>query len=238
MTRIPSPRLASGPLQRAASAAALLFSLAVAGCGGAQAPECAYESDCGERAICDAGVCREVDCVTHGDCVPGQYCTDDHTCEAGCSNDLDCPAGSTCDEDAHSCVPYGCRNTQLDCALGERCDKETGTCKKDNRPHCRACDAGAIANTCGTDNATCFVWNVDDTRGCSNDNHCADGWMCDYFDAFSQYCHQDRCLMKCNPDAPNSCPRGFDCVQGLDSTQPNVAYCYADCNYLTENGFY
>jgi len=210
---------------------AMLFALLLACGGGAQ--QCLYTSDCDDGFVCDeTGACIVAECSGNSDCGVGTYCNADNVCTAGCSEDLDCDAGTTCNVESHQCVEYGCRTTELDCALGQYCETSTGECKDDDRGHCNICDVDGGANQCG--NGTCVIWNVFDT--CTNDNQCGADETCDLF-IEGRLCHQDRCLLTCDPNAELNCPRGLTCTVGVLVDEPNTAYCIGDCDYLKESGF-
>jgi len=88
-----------------------------------------------------------------------------------------------------------------------------------------------LLSACGG-SGTCFVFQQGDT--CNNDSQCPSGWYCDQF-AFGEpkYCHEDFCMVTCNLNDAEPCPRGYQC--GLvGATNPNN-YCYAECSWLNEN---
>lgn len=205
-------------------------------CGGQQAAECTYDSQCGELAICqgEPGVCVSVDCLESADCATGSYCSSAYRCDPGCGTDRDCDAGKLCNVNTHVCESTGCRSTELDCALGQYCDPSDGKCKQDDRGHCQdLCDAATEVSCSGQ--RACAVMSTG--ASCGNDNHCEDGWNCDTFAGGASVCHLDYCAIQCDPDAEQTCPRGMSCFQGVRYDKPNLAYCVGDCAYLTDNGF-
>lgn len=205
--------------------------LALAGCGKKDAgSQCHDNGDCGSLQACIDNTCRDVQCVTSADCEIHQFCTNKHMCLNGCASDSDCEAGESCDTTAHKCVAYGCRSSQLDCDYGQVCDTESGECNSAGQALCQSCDAASLGNQCGR--GSCFVVGVGSS--CRKDADCESGWSCDYFGAgYGSLCHQDFCMTTCNPNAADPCPRGFECTDGGDGKY----YCYADCGYLTSNGY-
>ena len=216
----------------------LLLSILFA-CGGAGGTSngavCVDNGQCGEGQACVEEVCTDVACTSSASCDLGEFCSDKNwTCEAGCLSDSDCSAGSTCNTEKRECEEYGCRSTQLDCEIGELCDveqtEEYGECYEDTRAHCQVCDAGN--NSSCPNNASCFVFELGDN--CRRDSDCPDGWTCDMMADFQNYCHRDRCLVECNPNNANACPRGYQCG---DTSGFGDYHCIADCAYLDEGGY-
>ena len=200
------------------------------GCNNEKAPECVDNGQCPEGNACVQNACEEVSCLTSAECDINQFCNPFYECEGGCETSDDCTAGETCKD--HVCDVYGCRSTNLDCEYGEYCDTSSGECKTSSKPHCESCDAAATSS-CGS-NATCYIWEVDDGT-CTGDRDCEDGWYCDNIEsATSKNCHQDFCVVDCDPDDENACPRGFTCQ---DATGLGAYGCIADCSFMIENGY-
>jgi len=177
--------------------ASLALLLAFAGCKQhGSSGDCVDDGDCAEGQACVNKACQVVDCVSTADCGIEQYCAKaDHTCVDGCEGDEDCPAGDSCDVGAHSCVPYGCRETQLDCDYGEVCNQDTHVCEKAQGPYCKTCDPFS-AGGCGQ-HGTCYVIDY-------------------YYDAY--------CFVDCNPDlGSDACPRGYEC-QDATGLGDNVCF--------------
>lgn len=170
--------------------------------------ECEDNAGCAEKQICSekSHQCLDVGCVTSADCGLSRYCdTKAHQCAEGCLSTDDCRAGEKCNAVSGTCAPYGCRSTQLDCAYGEFCNTETGQCYKPSQEYCESCNA-ARETTCGG-NTMCIYYQGDRPQ---------DGW----------------CIVECNLNAADPCPRGFECVEN-----PGFNYCQADCAWILENGY-
>lgn len=213
----------------------LLLSLClvgVVGCKGNKGAACTYRSDCADLEACVDGTCEAVECFDSTDCAEGKFCTQGRTCKAGCGSDLDCVAGETCN-DNNECAVYACRDTELDCAYGQYC-QSSGECVDSKKPHCDTCDA-TINVDCGDNDTACVVWDAPKTCN-GSDSDCPSGYACDLFPDFQYYCHQDRCLVTCDPDDADPCPRGFACIDGILEGDPN-AYCVGDCDYMSDNGY-
>ena len=220
---------------RPAAIPALGLVLLLSACTKKAAPlaegECATAEDCADGLQCIDAACVQVDCTTSAECPFNSYCdVQAYTCVDGCREDADCLAGFACDDVANTCVETGCRDTQLDCAYGELCDEATGECVEDTRAHCQTCDAlSTNPNQC--DGGDCFYWGGE---ACNSAADCDPGYECEQVPGLGKICHADYCLVTCNPSVEDACPRGFECG---DVTGMGDNYCYADCNYMTQNGY-
>jgi len=214
----------------------LLFMLLACGGPSAGVTPCVDNGQCSEGQACVQDTCVAVECTSSSSCDLGQYCNETSwTCVGGCGDDSDCAAGETCNTESKECEEYGCRTTQLDCEIGEFCEtdessQDFGECYEDTRDHCQTCDSGD-RNAC-SNNSDCWIFEVGDT--CRGDSDCPSGQSCDLMSDFSFRCHVDRCLVECNTNQPDSCPRGFACqdITGLGDER-----CVADCTYLDEEGY-
>ena len=213
----------------------LSFLLLFTACSTAtRAPQCVDNGQCDEGQACQEGTCIVAECLNSSECALGEFCSPKHfSCKPGCMDNTDCFAGEECDVDSRTCVAYGCRSTELDCAAGEFCDTDPnsntyGECYKDNVNHCKTCDIDR--NNCPT-GMECFISELGDS--CWTDQDCPAGQTCDLMSDFNFYCHTDRCLNGCSPNAKNSCPSGFQCI---DLSGIGDFYCLADCEYLKDNG--
>lgn len=176
-------------------------------CSGGSNLRCVDDGDCDGIAVCnEVGLCQQVECTMPEHCNLGYTCGDENSCVTGCSGDDDCFAGETCGSSGQ-CEAYGCRSTQLDCALGETCNTATGQCEVDPDPHCeQGCTATAFGNTCEQQ---------------SPGAECA---------CFDEDCIDTYCLVTCNPNDADPCPRGYSCAQVFTNTTQN--FCYADCELI------
>mgnify|MGYP000847631655 CR=1 FL=1 len=212
---------------------ALILASLLAGCsssakdtepGGA----CASAEDCPNDLQCIAEQCIDVQCTTSAECPFESYCDQqNYACVDGCREDGDCLSGDVCDAVSNTCVGSSCRDTELDCAYGQYCNTDTGECYDDTREHCKSCDVTATNNQCGS--GECFFYQGDT---CNNSGDCDDGYTCSNVPGYGKICHADFCLMSCNPNQADACPRGFDCIDFGTG-----GYCNADCIYMTENGY-
>ena len=199
------------------------------GCSGPEVAEgCEYHSDCPDGSLCEDEECEEVECTSSEDCQPGYFCAARFECAPGCEDDTDCAAGESCNEQ-NQCAEYGCRTTELDCAYGEFCDQDLGECYEDDAPHCAECDINATNTQCGGE-GDCFYL---DGGSCTSDSDCEEGYSCDTV-GFDRICHADICLVTCNPNAEEPCPRGYQCG---DVTGLGDYYCFADCVWLRNEGY-
>lgn len=213
----------------------IMFLAAVlAGCSGGEEAEggggeCASSEDCPNDLQCIAEACVDVQCTTSAECPYESYCDQQtYACVDGCREDSDCLSGDTCDTVANTCVGASCVDTELDCEYGQFCNENSGECYDDDRDHCKTCDITGGANQCGND-GECFY--VDD-GDCNSQADCDEGYTCGNVPGLGKICHADFCLMECNLNQEDACPRGFSCVSTGSGN-----YCYADCVYMKVNGY-
>jgi len=178
-------------------------------CSGGNSLRCADDAGCEGIAVCnEVGLCQEVECTLPEQCGLGETCRENE-CVVGCDGDQDCLAGETCG-DSGQCEPYGCRSTTLDCNYGERCDTFTGQCVTDTAPHCQAnCTVDFFGDTCSAQYP---------------------GAVCACFDGNGSQCFESYCLVSCDANAADPCPRGYQCVQAFQNS--TVTYCIADCEFV------
>lgn len=206
--------------------------LAVLSCQPEYHEGCEYHSDCGDGELCnDDSECEEVECTSSDDCASGKYCGSRFECLDGCEGDSDCLAGETC-TDQHECQAYGCRTTELDCMYGEKCNESTGECDDALGENCSTCNILNFGSDCGGPSE---CWWMYDGGDCNNANDCEPGYACDDLDLDGRKeCHRSFCLETCNPNAEEPCPRGFQCG---DVTGTGDYYCFADCEFMVDNGY-
>ena len=158
-------------------------------------------------------------CSFDADCGEMAICDEAGTCkQVECLTSTDCRFGDYC-SDAYSC-DEGCGN-DLDCEAGETCDTDANTCEA---YACRTTDLDCeIGEYC--DDGSCEVDGRGHCERCQN--NCPNGECVDFGSG-------KFCLVECKVNAELTCPRGFQCADGLLGT--NKAYCYADCPTLVSEG--
>jgi hypothetical protein len=218
-------RTAIGIIGSGLAAILLIIGLSCSG-GTTEAGPCGSSADCGDGEACNQGECVDAACLSSADCDINQFCNPAYKCQEGCEQDSDCVAGEVCGAETHECESYGCRDTNLDCELGEYCDQTTGNCYPSNEGHCDSCDIWDT-NSCGPD-GSCYYFGGET---CFSDSDCPSGQFCDPMGFF---CHVDFCFLDCNPNAEDACPRGYSC---LDATGMGDNICFADCEWMQENGY-
>ncbi|MCK6504158.1 hypothetical protein L6R53_12280 [Myxococcota bacterium] len=193
--------------------------------------ECATLEDCPDGKQCIDAMCVQVDCTTSAECPFNTYCdVQNYTCVDGCREDTDCLSGFSCDTVANTCVESGCTDTELDCSYGQYCDRASGSCIDDTKAHCEPCDVlGGSANQCP--GGECYFLSG---ANCNTAADCDPGYACDNIPGYGKLCHADHCLISCNPNVDEPCPRGYAC---LDASGLGDYVCYADCPYLSTNGY-
>lgn len=170
--------------------------------------ECLANTDCRDpsKPICDTTNNTCVRCVVDSQCPAGNVCTN-HACVPGCNANQPCPAGQVCGANGQ-CVQC---TTDANCSgATPRCDTTTNRCvpclpgATDNCPmgqYCRAdfvCERGCKS---GADCPSGMCVNHSCT-GCTNDNQCAAGSVC----------QSGTCVSACS--ATNPCGAGQDCCNG------------------------
>lgn len=169
--------------------------------------DCIDDGECDGIAICSpAGRCEEVECTDSTMCAIGAHCdTTAHSCMTGCGSEGDCAAGESCN--AGQCAPYGCRETELDCSYGERCDQATHECYVDPALHCTAVPGLQGQAACTSSGGTPVCWD--------------------------QACNEVYCIIPCDDQDVNACPRGLACAQAIQND--NNTFCFSDCEYYNAN---
>ena len=212
----------------------LLLPVALGACkkesAGPAEGECAVATDCPDGKQCVDSHCIQVDCTSSAECPFNSYCdTQSYACVDGCRDDGDCLAGYACDETARTCLEETCTETELDCEIGQICNQGSGQCQDDTRDHCGACDIlNSNPNQCP--GGQCYYFAGD---SCQSTADCDEGYVCESIPGIGKICHADYCFMSCSPAAEDSCPRGFQCIDGSGMGD---FVCFADCNFLVTEG--
>jgi hypothetical protein len=185
------------------------------GAQGCQVVALADGQSCGERRICQAGVCETVGCTTDTHCGDNNACNGNETCSA-----------------AHTCVPGtppSCNDNNA-CNGVESCDPANG-CRPGTAPTCND------NNPCTTDACDpleeCLTTNVPDETACGSTAVCRRGGClsagsctldvdCDDHNLCTgtETCGPDQ---RCQPGTPLSCGDGLAC-NGTETCDP-IAGC-------------
>ncbi len=181
---------------------------------------------CG-TARTQAGIPPGAECIDNSGCALGQVCTEALTCRAvECVASADCGFGERCDVDAFACV-IGC-GSDADCLASEVCDAEAEQCVSRScvDTH-RDCSVGEVCAR-----GVCEPARGDWCSGCdSGPAQCGAAEECIEFEgAAGAFCYD-----RCRTDA--DCPSGFDCL--VIDLQPGgpTPLCYANCGFLTDQGY-
>lgn len=210
---------------------------------GACGPICLDDTECGDKQVCRAGVCKPPpECATDSDCASGFTCSAD---KCQCTGDSACAANQQCL--GGSCQARKRCTADADCVGGGgRCEVTQGLCL----PVCSMpadCAPGLDPRVALT-LYTCAAGTC--TRRCLNDVTCGgqglickDG-LCGASDCktltdcpSTQYCTSatfGRCVtykfcaasgecgknFECKKFDPGQCPPGFDCTKSLCLEQP------------------
>lgn len=172
--------------------------------------------------------CTEVkapECSDNGDCADGEACISQLCEKVGCVTSSDCELQSFCNP-LYECES-GCESDD-DCVAGESCNKDEHECS----PYgCRSteldCEYGEF---CNTESGECEERGQDcETCNATNINACGPGAYC----LATTTGNDGYCWDTCEDES--DCPRGFQCLDWTD-TPGYDKICFADCDYLTENG--
>ncbi len=170
--------------------------------------ECIDHGECEAAQACIAQTCQEVQCLDSSSCNLDEYCdTETFACRIGCLSDDDCGASQTCS--AGSCEDQSCRSSDLDCPVGEFCDESSGECVTQGQ---WCVDCSTNPSVCG-DQGTCLMFQGQEPSEAVCYNYC---------------------------DSNADCPAGFSCTSfdyTIGAEQVTVDLCYANCTWLSENGW-
>jgi hypothetical protein len=202
---------------------------------------CDIQQYCGDDFTCKDG------CDADEDCFAGERCdTSTNTCrDYGCRDtQLDCDYGQICDVVSGQCYDWAEDHPGAD--LCGSCDPSVTTGRCGNDGLCfLAEEQGACSSTtfsCPSGQA-CGIAEYDDSSSCFDTvfhSDCRSGEYClDSYGAQGPFCSRvacftGQCYEGCDPDDPNACPRGFQCV---DASGDRDYVCFADCTYLQDGGW-
>jgi hypothetical protein len=218
---------------------------------------CILDSDCDDKAHCNAGTCSldagvGQGCLEDSDCVAAAHCDEatgqcvaDSGNAGACAVDSDCAAGFHCE--ALTCVADvavggGCV-LDSDCADGAHCDEAAAQCVADGEEGVDCVVASDCAPELHCEAGTC-VEDAAALEPCATDSDCADGLHCD---EAAGLCEQDggngaECAVDsdCAPDfhceagacaqdvaAGGACGADSDCAAGYHCDE-GAAECVAD----------
>ncbi len=190
---------------------------------------CLLAVACASSSAPPDGPPADAECLDNAGCEIGEICNEAYRCESvGCLTTESCSFGSVCDAVTLECVP-GCERDS-DCLASEQCDATSSTC---------------VSRTCTQTQTDCAVGEFCDpgTGVCTQ----APGTWCDTCPGGDVDCRPQehcitfgaetvgRCYDPCRDDA--DCPSGFQCL--TVDLQPGgpTNICYANCTFLTENGY-
>jgi hypothetical protein len=164
------------------------------------------------------------ECIDAGDCRTGEACIAGTCQQVGCLTSADCDVRQYCEVGLQVCLD-GCR-VDDDCLAGETCDPRERRCEVYG---CRDTQLDCYYNeVCDPATGWCETSDEAHCKPCNNDNVCGDG-ACFDFGKPETYC-----LVACNPNQPDTCPRGYDCA---DATGLNDFYCIGWCPLYDEFGY-
>lgn len=171
-----------------------------------------------------SGTEAKPECVDNGECPAGNACITGKCKEVSCVSSADCNVQQFCNPE-YECQD-GCEKTE-DCEAGFTCNKDDHTCEGYG---CRSteldCAYGEFCNPetgeCNTRGSWCESCNENNLYSCGDGAYCiplttnGDGYCWNY----------------CDNDG--DCPRGFEC-SALGTGYENI--CFADCDFMKENGY-
>lgn len=158
------------------------------------------EGLCGERQVCDRGVCVDR-CTEELGCLPGFVCTSRGTCMESRCEAISCPTGTVCRGGVcqQPCMGITCPQGQT-CRLGRCVDPCAGlTCDADSVCVEGVCQTRCPCRRCGTG------------ESCFSDGRCRPADCVSVTCGAGQYCQGGTCRDAC---AGAVCPNGGACSNG------------------------
>ncbi|RWS29323.1 hypothetical protein B4U80_00125, partial [Leptotrombidium deliense] len=148
--------------------------------------ECYQDTECGQKKICENGICLTPQEECYGDtgCSPGQIC-ETGKCIVGCRRDADCTYDKACFNS--KCVDP--------CTVQTACGHNAECRPVVHRPRCQ-CSANHVGNPYDY----CKPKPVPTPPECTSDKECELGRVCEH----------DKCVVGCHFD--DNCPHDKACI--------------------------